>query len=368
MTLDVALRLSRGRFALDAAFASSVRTLAVVGASGAGKSTLLALLAGLARPEAGHVRLGPGGGEESATLVDVAAGVFVPPRARRVGLVSQKNDLFPHLSVGENLALAERYAPRDGAGRGGDRGSAAAPREELVRALGLGSLLSVRADRLSGGEAKRAQLVRALLNRPRLLLLDEPFAALDEATRDDALGALLSLREATRVPIVVVTHRPAEAAALADEAVALAGGRVVARGAPLDVLGRADVLGGEHVGEVETFFAATAESASHGRVGDRPVTADFGAAPRGARVWFALRASDVVLAGAPPAQSSARHAWPARVAAVTELGVQPVVSLAVEGLERPLLSRVSTESAAELALAPGREIVAVFKAAALRRL
>lgn len=351
MRLEAAFALRRGRFALDVELAVEAETLAVVGASGSGKSTLLALLCGLLAPD--HGRLA----RDGEALLDTARGLSVPARARRIGLVSQRPDLFPHLTVGENLDVAERFA-----------GEGAAPaRAELVEALGILGLLGQRADRLSGGEAKRAQLARSLLNRPRLLLLDEPFAGLDEPLRHEVLGAILEARERTRVPLVLVTHRPSEAAALADAAVALGAGRVLAQGEPLDVLLRPDVLGPAHLAGLETILPAVVEGPHAARWGTLSLASDLPGLAAGSRVFFALGADDVLLARSAP-ETSARHVWPARVESLRAAGDDRLVTLRPSGSPGTLLARVSREAAEELALAPGAERTLLFKASSLRRL
>jgi molybdate transport system ATP-binding protein len=347
--LEVALVLERGTLALDVSFAADAGTLAVVGPSGAGKSTLVSLLAGLLRPRAGRIRV------DGETLFDSETGADVPPRARAMGLVSQKGDLFPHLTVGENLDVAERFARH---------GAPGVPRGELVEALGLGRLLALPAAALSGGEARRVALARAVLNRPRLLLLDEPFTGLDEPLRHEALGALLEVRARSRVPTLLVTHRPAEAIALADRAVALVRGRVTAEGAPLEVLARAEVLGGAHLVGLETLFPAERDGDGL-RWGTRALAMAGTRAP--GRVWLALGADDVLLARE-RVTTTARNEWPARVLRIVPAGEDRIVELVAEGVPERILSRVSASAAEDLALVPGAEVFVLFKASALRRL
>jgi molybdate transport system ATP-binding protein len=349
---EISVTLARGRFTLDVSLAVEAGTLAIVGPSGAGKSTLLSLISGALTPDAGFIRL------DGEPLFDRSLGIALVPQRRGIGLVSQTNDLFPHLTVAENFDLAERFARAD---------SPAVDRGGLVDALGLRPLLEERSDRLSGGEARRVQLARSLLNRPRLLLLDEPFAGLDEPLRHEVLGAILEVRERSRIPFVLVTHRPSEAIALADRAVALAHGRVKAAGDPIEVLSQPAVLGARHLAGIETLFAARLLPDGAFAWGARELAADPGSRAL-ERVWFALGADDVVLTPRIAPATSARHAWPARVLRVLALGDDHLVELAVDGVPAPLRSRVSKQAVEELSLQAGAEVVALFKAASLRRL
>ena len=194
MTLDVDLAVQLGALRLAVRMQTTSRAIALVGPSGAGKSTALRILAGLERRAVGTLRFD---GETWA-----GPGIFVPPHRRRVGWVPQDSCLFPHLSVAGNLAYA--------------RPTASAVREMAER-LGLGPLLDRRPRNLSGGERQRVALGRALLAGPRLLLLDEPFAALDEALRTRLAAELAALCRERALPFVVVSHRASEVEILADE-------------------------------------------------------------------------------------------------------------------------------------------------------
>jgi molybdate transport system ATP-binding protein len=201
-----------GEFALDFAFESDARVIALFGPSGSGKSTLLNVVAGLIRPQVGLVRV------EGRVLTDTQAGTFVPPHRRRIGYVFQDTRLFPHLSVRRNLAYgrwftsaSERYASP----------------EEIVALLGLGTLLDRRPPTLSGGEKQRVAIGRALLASPRLLLMDEPLASLDAARKAETLPYIERLRDELAIPVVYVSHSRDEVDRLADEVVHLEAGRRV---------------------------------------------------------------------------------------------------------------------------------------------
>lgn len=197
---------------LDLAFETTATLTAIMGPSGAGKSTLLQCIAGLVRPTRGRIALG------DELLFDSAAGVFLPPHRRRIALAFQSLALFPHLRVWENVAYGLRTTAR------GDRRAAALGWLERVRVASLADRLP---STLSGGEAQRVALVRALASEPRLLLLDEPFSSLDQELRLELGEVLRVLLTETRVPTLLVTHDAADARRLASRLLVLQGGRLV---------------------------------------------------------------------------------------------------------------------------------------------
>ncbi|MDQ6926193.1 MAG: ATP-binding cassette domain-containing protein, partial [Candidatus Eremiobacteraeota bacterium] len=199
-------------FTLDVAFAVPSGVTALVGPSGAGKTLTLRAVAGLLRPDAGRVACA------GRVLYDSAAGVDVPARGRRVGYVFQQYALFPHLSVGENVAYGLRDLPAR---------ARAARVAELLALIGLSGAELRRPRELSGGQQQRIALARALAPTPALVLLDEPLAAVDAPLRARLGDELFALHERTSVPMLLVTHDPAEARRIADVVVRLDGGRVV---------------------------------------------------------------------------------------------------------------------------------------------
>ncbi len=212
VSLDIDARHGVGAFALDVSLRLEGPVTGLFGPSGAGKTTLLNIIAGLIRPEAGRVSI------DGETWFDADRKLFTPPRARRIGYVFQEGRLFPHLSVRQNLIYGRFFAAAGGAGP--------TRLEEVVDLLGIGSLLSRRPATLSGGEQQRVAIGRALLRNPRLLLMDEPLAALDAARRADILPYIENLRDRFAVPIVYVSHSIEEVERLANEIVVLAGGTV----------------------------------------------------------------------------------------------------------------------------------------------
>lgn len=206
MTLTARLHKRLAHFALDVEVACPAGSILVLtGPSGSGKTTLLRLLAGLDHPDEGRITLG-----ESVWL-DTASGVRQKPQARGTGMVFQEYSLFPHMTLAQNMAYATR--DRDWAHR-------------LLASFGLAHLAGARPGGMSGGERQRGALCQALARRPKALLLDEPFSALDAATRSSLRQELLRVRERFAIPIVHVTHDLAEAATLGDTVLALNRGRL----------------------------------------------------------------------------------------------------------------------------------------------
>jgi len=200
-SLDVQVPL--GERALTARLATTSKALAIVGPSGAGKSTLLRVLAGVERRGVGRLEV------DGEPWLDTASGTYLPPWRRRVGWVPQEASLFPHLSVRDNLGYAGVEARRV---------------SEAAALLEVGDLLDRRPRRLSGGERQRVALGRALLSAPRLLLLDEPFSALDRPLRDKLARLVRDWARARSVPLVLVSHDEEDARVLADERWRLVGG------------------------------------------------------------------------------------------------------------------------------------------------
>ena len=192
--------------------------LALVGPSGAGKTSFLRMLAGLMRPQAGRVTVG------DAVWCDTERGIFLPPSQRHVGMVFQQYALMPHLSALDNVALALLHLPRPQ--------RLARAREWLERVRLSADQQLRRPAALSGGQQQRVAVARALAREPRLLLLDEPFSAVDQMNRHNLYPLLADLRKDIHIPMVLVTHDLAEARMLADTLVVMDGGQVLQQGSP----------------------------------------------------------------------------------------------------------------------------------------
>jgi molybdate transport system ATP-binding protein len=213
--LRVDIKKQLGEFSLQAAFESAGRVTGLFGASGAGKTSLINIIAGLLRPDHGVIAL------DDEILDDSEKGVHVPPHRRRIGYVFQDARLFPHLSIEQNLDYGRRM------NRLADD---AAQKKRVTDLLDIGHLLDRRPGKLSGGERQRVALGRALLSKPRLLLLDEPLGSLDEGRKVEILPYLVRLRDEANVPMVYVSHDAAEMRQLATQIVMLRNGRVTALG------------------------------------------------------------------------------------------------------------------------------------------
>ena len=213
LTVDVEKRF--GTFALAARFEAAGGVTALFGPSGAGKTTIVNMIAGLLTPDRGSIAL------DGATLFDTASGIDLPPHRRGIGYVFQEGRLFPHLSVRQNLNYGRRMSGRPHETNEFDR---------IVAMLDVGSLLDRRPRLLSGGERQRIAIGRALLMRPRLLLLDEPLASLDAGHKREILPYLVRLRDVAGVPMVYVSHLAEEVREIATRVVLLAAGRVIAAG------------------------------------------------------------------------------------------------------------------------------------------
>lgn len=219
--LSVSLRQA-GPIPLDVAFTCAPgEVLGIVGPSGAGKTTLLRAIAGLYRCHAGHVAV------DGAVWFDSQAKVFLPPHRRRVGLVFQEHALFPHLSAADNVAVALIDHPQS------ERRSRAA---ELLSRVHLDGLEGRKPAELSGGQRQRVAIARALARDPKVLLLDEPFSAVDRRTRVHLQAEIVALRKDLAIPMLLVTHDVDEVARLADRLCILDQGRVCLIGRPEDVL------------------------------------------------------------------------------------------------------------------------------------
>jgi molybdate transport system ATP-binding protein len=211
LSVDVEKRI--GDFSLVARFETAGGTTALFGPSGAGKTTLVNMIAGLVVPDRGRIAL------DDSVLFDSATRTNVPAHRRRVGYVFQEGRLFPHLSVAQNLDYGRWMSglPAD-----------AAEAERVIGLLDIKPLLARRPGKLSGGERQRVAIGRALLMRPRLLLLDEPLASLDARRKADILPYLERLRNAAGIPMVYVSHQAAEIKRIATSVVWLNEGRVTA--------------------------------------------------------------------------------------------------------------------------------------------
>ena len=338
LALDATLEVERGM------------VLALVGESGSGETTLLRLIAGLEQPDAGRVEV------DGEVWADTAVGMHVPVERRPLGWVAQDYAVFPHLSALENIAFGLRAS---GVAARGARSQAAAA---LAR-VGLGDAAARRPAHLSGGEQQRVALARALVLRPRLLLLDEPFGALDPSTRQAMRRLLRALVAEDQVTTVCVTHSPLEALAIGERIAVLERGRIIQEGTAAELLRRprspvvARFLG------INCFRGTIGRRDGAGLVEIRTESGTIAAVDPGgdAEVLATVDPRDIVVALDAPS-GSARNVFRG---AVAEISPEPPAGERVRvalDTEPPLVAEVTAEAVAALGLRVGMPVFAAFKA------
>ncbi|MFD5480789.1 ABC transporter ATP-binding protein [Streptomyces hawaiiensis] len=335
--LDARLVVDRGGFRLDVALTVAPgEVVALLGPNGAGKTTALRALAGLTPLSGGHLRL-------DGTELD-----RTPPEARPVGVVFQDYLLFPHLTALDNVAFGPRC-------QGASKAEARAQAAEWLDRLGLAAHTGAKPRRLSGGQAQRVALARALATRPRLLLLDEPLAALDARTRLEVRARLRRHLADFEAVAVLVTHDPLDAMVLADRLVVVEHGRVVQEGTPADIARHPRT---DYIAQLVGLNLYRGEADGHTvRLADGPVltTTEVLSGP----VFVAFPPGAVTLHRDRPTGSSARNLWRCEVAGLETHGDQIRAGL-TGGL--PLAADLTAVAAAELDLHPGAEVWATVKA------
>ena len=332
--------------------------LVLFGPSGAGKTTTLRAIAGLLRPRRGHIEIG------GRAVFDAASDLWVPIHQRHVGYLTQQYHLFPHLTVARNIAYGLRNQPD----------SAVRKRvSELVSTLQLGGLEERRPWELSGGQQQRVSIARALAPEPDLLLLDEPFGALDVELRRVLRRELRSILARSPIPVLLVTHDREEALAMADSVQVIDEGVTIARGNPLEILGQPGQGRVARLVGVENLFHLSVESRNR-RDGtmmcigdnlrievplDEPAPAPGPDRLDGDQVAVAIRASDIILADRELTGSSARNRL---------RGVVTSVELRAPGYEvtldcgQPLRCHITGAALEEMKIQTGLTLWAVFKA------
>jgi molybdate transport system ATP-binding protein len=347
--IEIAFRGKLGGFELDAAFtAPASGVIGLFGPSGCGKTTVLRGVAGLQRFAQGRCVVD---GE-----IWQAQGRFLPPHERQIGYVFQEASLFPHLSVRANLMYG---APRDGQGGLGF--------DDVVALLGLTGLIERRPGRLSGGERQRVAIGRALMSRPKVLLMDEPISALDAVTRGEILPFLDRLHRSLKLPILYVTHDRAEIERLADHLVLMQAGRVVASGPLRELWGdppapAAAVRLQARVTAFDPAYGLATLAVAGGLLRARAQEAQSGESKR-----LRIDAADVSIACDPPSRSSIANVLSARVLGAERNGHDVVVTLGLgeDGNGDRLLACLTRWSWDALALDEGAAVFAQVKDAAL---
>jgi molybdate transport system ATP-binding protein len=336
--------------ALDIAFeVPSPGVTALFGPSGSGKSTTLAAAAGLLRPDACRIAL------DGRVLADTAAGIWLPPERRRIGLVFQDARLFPHMSVATNLRYGQRRAPAGGIGL-----------DDIVDLLGIAALLARRPRTLSGGERQRVAIGRALLAHPHLLLMDEPLASLDTALKAEILPYIARLKTALRLPVLYVTHAMEEVVRLADSLVLIERGQTLAAGTLEQIAARGDlplalrddagailsasIAGHDAPRQLTTLLA-----------GDIPIRVPLLAGAPGTPVRLRIPAREVILAREAPTAISVQNVIPGAVRAITADAIRHAALVEVQLGAQAVLARVTPDAVERLALAPRVPVIVMFK-------
>lgn len=357
MTLTVDVAAQFGQFQLAVDFETCGGLTALFGPSGSGKTSLMELIGGIRKPDFGRILL------DGLTLSDTEARRFLAPHKRRIGWVFQEARLFPHLTGRQNLTYGRFFTPRSERSADFDR---------IVDMLDIGHLLDRRPTHFSGGEKARVAIGRALLSSPRLLLMDEPLAALDEARKAEILPYIERMRDDGRVEILYVTHSLAEVVRLANDVVLMANGHVVAIGATTDVLARLDideVIAPSEAGAV--IEAKVAEDADFGmtRLEARAGTLYVGrvAQPRGTTLRLRIKARDVLIAREKPSGISALNVLAGRIEAIDRGGMGQV-NLALDCGGDRLLAAVTAKSAHDLKLEVGQPVYAIVKSVSFDRM
>ncbi|OHV13808.1 molybdenum ABC transporter ATP-binding protein [Kushneria phosphatilytica] len=352
LEVDVTRRL--GDFTLEAALtAPDQGVTALFGESGSGKTSLLRLLAGLDRPDRGVIRL------DGEALVDTGRGIHVPAHKRQLGVVFQEARLFPHYRVRGNLCYALHSSMH-------------AEFERIVTLLGIDHLLDRMPGALSGGEARRVSIGRALLSGPRMLLMDEPLTGLDGARKQELLDYITRLAREVEIPIIFVSHDTDELMAVATRLALVEQGRITASGELDDMLARLDLsdqLGGF---EASSRLHAVLEAPEpdyqliRARLPDgQLLLLPAEAGEPGERIALRIRVRDVALALEAPARTSFRNLLTATIEEHDAERERATVELTLRVGKERLRSRVTRHAFDELGLERERPVVAMIRSVSL---
>jgi molybdate transport system ATP-binding protein len=329
-------------------------TTALYGPSGAGKTSLLHMIAGLLRPDRGEISV------DGDVLFSSEHGINRPPETRGIGYVFQQDLLFPHLSVERNLrygydllpSAARRFAP-----------------DQIIELLEIGSLLKRAPTHLSGGERQRVALGRALLSSPRLLLMDEPLAALDQGLKSRIIPYLRHIRTELAMPMLYVSHSVAEILELTGQVIMLERGQVLAHGDFFRIATEPGVLpllgehGFENVLQVELLESSPAEGFRRARCGEQELKIPHVDSPTGQRMFIGLRADDIILSRRSPDGLSIRNALRGTIAQIAYVDGTYLIYIDVG---RRIAANITREALEELGLVEGQKVFCLIKTNALR--
>lgn len=355
MSIEADLRHSFAGFELDISLRAGPGVTAIFGPSGSGKTTTINMIAGLVRPDHGRVVV------DGEPVFDSSKRQNTPSHRRRIAYVFQDGRLFPHLTVARNIRFGARFA----------RSEPMASEAEIIALLGLAPLMDRRPVALSGGERQRVALARALLSAPRLLLMDEPLAALDAPRKEEILPYLEALRDRTGIPILYVSHSVAEVARLSDRLILLEEGKVVLSGKTQDVLNTPDALPFLGVREAGSILRARvlrhdADGLSRLQISGGELVLPRVDADVGESLVIRILAHDVLIALEEPKGLSSRNILPVTINGLHKGGGPGVVASLRLGND-VLLARITARAAEDLALRPGLGCFAVLKATTVPR-
>ena len=344
-------RKSLGSFTLEVNCMLETKVSAFLGVSGSGKSTLLNCVSGTLTPDEGEIAFG------DEILYASAAKINLPPEKRRFGYIFQEGYLFPHLTVAQNI----RY------GQPNPRKSS-----DAIDVLEISELLQRYPKELSGGQRQRVAIARALAMEPRMLLMDEPLAALDSALKGRIIPYLHHIKEAFETPILYVTHTFSEAMALADEAFLIADGEIMASGEPHQLLTApaampiAQLTGVENILFLPIVVSDKARGLTALEIGDQSLVIPYIEAEVGEVVPVAIRAEDIIISLDPNLPISARNILLGKIQHFDVKSERTWVSILVE--RHHLVVKITHEAREELQLKENLEVYCVIKASAINRL
>lgn len=341
-------RKSLGNFTLRVNCTLETKVSAFLGVSGSGKSTLLNCVSGTLSPDEGEITFG------DEILYASAAGINLPPEKRRFGYVFQEGYLFPHLTVAQNI----RY------GQPNPRKSS-----DAINVLEISELLQRYPKELSGGQRQRVAIARALAMEPRMLLMDEPLAALDSALKDRIIPYLRHIKEAFEIPILYITHTFSEAMALADEAFLIADGEIMANGEPHRLLTAPSAMPIAQMTGVENILFLPVADSNKARgltaleIGSQSLIIPYIDVEVGEVVPVAIRAEDIIISLEPDISVSARNILPGKIQYLDVRSERTWLSILVEW--HHLAVKITHEARDQLQLREGSEVYCVMKASAI---
>ncbi len=347
--LDLEVRLARDNFLLHIKVALTTPVAGLFGPSGSGKSTLLRVIAGITQPDAGYIAI------DGMTVFDSTTGINLPPHRRQVGIVVQDNQLFPHLNVRDNLLFGTKRST------GHERSLSLA---RIVELLEIGSLEKKRPGQLSGGEKQRVALGRALLSSPKLLLLDEPMASLDERLKLQILPFLRRVVTELKVPLIYVSHQMAEILQLTQQIMLINAETLIAHGALREVIRRTPALallqatGFENVLKMTTVSHDERLGYTAARFQQQKLILPYSTARPGTDVYVTVRANNIAIARAATAEITIQNQLPGTITQLTEVHHRCLVEI---DIGEPLIAEVTAKAVHDLALKRGERVYCLIK-------